>query len=151
MLYTMLKFLHVFTITVWVGGLIMLLILNRLLTAAGDRNSAQALGRLGAVLGVRLFLPAVLLTALTGIGMVQDHELSWGTAWIVWGIVGLLASWIIGAVFTGGAARKLAAAVARGEIDAAGIARVQRRMLVFAVVNVVLLISVIFAMVVKPA
>ena len=151
MLYSILKFVHVLSIAVWVGGLIMLLLLNRLLLAAGDRTAAQAVGKQGAGIGIRLFLPAVLLTALTGIGMVQTNDLSWGSAWIVWGIIGLVASWVIGAVFTGGTARKLAAMAQRGDADAAAVARAQRTMLVSAVVNVLLLVSVIFAMVVKPA
>jgi hypothetical protein len=100
---------------------------------------------------MRLFMPAVLITLITGIGMVQVGELSFGLLWIVWGMVGLLVSMFIGAVLTGGAARKLAEQAARGEIDGAGIARVQRRIMTFAVINTLLMLTIIWAMVAKPS
>ena len=103
------------------------------------------------MLSTRLFLPSVLLVLITGIGMVQVGQLSFSLAWIVWGIAGLATSMLIGAVFTGGAARKLGQAIAKGEIDAAGIAAAQRRIMMFAMLNMVLLLSIIWAMVAKPA
>ncbi len=151
MVYTILKFIHVLSMAVWVGGLIMMLVLNRLLTSAGETAAAQALGRQGGRLGPRVFMPAMIITLLTGIGMVHAGNISWGSTWIIWGIVGMVASIVIGGVLTGGTARKLGQAIARGEIDAAGIASTQRKLLLYAVLNLLLLISIIYAMVGKPA
>ena len=151
MLYNILKFIHVLSMAIWVGGVVMMLLLNRLFTSSGDTAAAQALGRQGGRVGPRLFMPAMLLTLITGIGMVQAADIDWGSAWIIWGIVGLVLSIVIGGALTGATARKLGQAVARGEIDAAGIARAQRKLLWFAVLNIVLLISIIYAMVSKPA
>jgi uncharacterized membrane protein len=151
MLYNVLKFIHVASIAVWFGGLVTLLTLNRLLIRAGDNAAVQAIGRQGQGISARLFLPAVLVTLITGIGMVQVGQLGFGTLWIVWGTIGLVVSMFIGSVLTGGAARKLAAQAARGEVDAAGIARVQRRILTAAIVNMLLLLSIIWAMVAKPS
>ena len=151
MLYTILKFIHVLSMAVWVGGLIMMLVLNRALTSSGETAAAQALGRQGGRIGPRLFMPAMIITLLTGIGMVHAGDLSWGSTWIIWGIVGLVASIVIGGVLTSGTARKLGQAIARGEIDAAGIASAQRKLLWFALLNIVLLNSIIYAMVAKPA
>ena len=83
--------------------------------------------------------------------MVQVGDLSFGNTWIIWGIIGMTLSFIIGAVFTGGAARKLGQQAARGEIDAAGIAAAQQRIYMFAMINIIVLLSVIYAMVAKPA
>ena len=151
MLYNVLKFIHVASIAVWFGGLVTLLTVNRLLIRAGDTAATQAIGRQGQGISMRLFLPAVLVTLITGIGMVQVGQLGFGTLWIVWGTIGLVVSMFIGTVLTGGAARKLAARAARGEVDAAGIARVQRRILTVAIVNMLLLLSIIWAMVAKPS
>ena len=151
MLYTILKFVHIAGIAVWFGGLFALFTVNRLLVKSGEMATASAVGRLGALLSTRLFLPSVLLVLITGIGMVQVGQLSFTLAWIVWGIAGLATSMLIGAVFTGGAARKLGQAIAKGEIDAAGIAAAQRRIMLFAMLNMVLLLSIIWAMVAKPA
>lgn len=151
MLYNLLKFIHVTSMAVWFGGLVTMLILNRLLVGAGDGAAAQAIGRQGRGLSFRLFLPAVAVTLITGVGMVQVNDIGFGTPWIAWGMVGLFVSLYIGAVLTGGTARKLAQQAARGEIDGAGIARVQRRITMFAIVNMLLVLTVIWAMVAKPS
>ena len=151
MLYNLLKFIHVTSMAVWFGGLVTMLILNRLLVGAGDGAAAQAIGRQGRGLSFRLFLPAVAVTLITGVGMVQVNDIGFGTPWIAWGMVGLFVSLYFGAVLTGGTARKLAQQAARGEIDGAGIARVQRRITMFAIVNMLLVLTVIWAMVAKPS
>lgn len=151
MLYTILKFVHVVSMAVWIGGMIMMLLLNRRFIAAGEVAIAQAIGRQGAFLSTRVFLPAVLTTLITGIGMVQVGKLSFTLTWIVWGMVALIVSMIIGAVFTGGAARKLAARAAAGQVTASEMAAAQRRILVFAIINILLLLSTIWAMVAKPS
>ena len=151
MLYNLLKFIDVVSIAVWFGGMVTMLILNRLLIGAGDAAAAQSIGRQGRGLSSRLFLPAVAVTLITGVGMVQVNDIGFGTLWIVWGMVGLFVSLYIGAVLTGGTARKLAEQAARGEIDGAGIARVQRRIMLYALVNTLLLLTTIWAMVAKPS
>lgn len=151
MLYNLLKFIHVASMAVWFGGLVTILTLNRLLVGAGDGAAAQAIGRQGRGLTFRLFLPAVAVTLITGVGMVQVNDIGFGTPWIAWGMVGLFVSLYIGAVLTGGTARKLAAQAARGEIDGAGIARVQRRIMMFGLINMLLVLTVIWAMVAKPS
>jgi uncharacterized membrane protein len=150
-MYNILKFIHVTSIAVWFGGLVMLLLLNRVFIGAGDQGTAQAIGRQGGKFGTRLFLPALVVTLITGIGMVQLHDLGFGTPWVVWGIIGLVASMILGGVLTGATARKLAERVAAGTVDGATIAATQRRILMFTVINMFLLLSVIWAMVAKPS
>jgi uncharacterized membrane protein len=150
-MYNTLKFIHVASIAIWFGGLVTLLIMNRLFVAAGDHSTVQAIGRAGGKLGPRLFLPAVALTLITGIGMVQVNDLGFGTTWILWGIIGLVASMVIGGALTGATARKLAAKVAAGTVDPATIAATQRRLLMFAIFNMLVLLSVIWAMVAKPS
>ena len=151
MLYTLLKVVHVTSIAVWFGGLVTMTLLNRLFVGLGDTATVQAIGRQGGRLSSRLFLPAVLTTLITGIGMVQAGDLSFGAPWIVIGMTGLFISMFIGAVLTGGAARKLAGQIAGGELDGPGIARAQRRILAAAIVNMLLLLVIIWAMVAKPS
>ncbi|MGQ0562986.1 MAG: DUF2269 family protein, partial [Gemmatimonadota bacterium] len=97
-----------------------------------------------------LFIPAMLVSVITGIGMVQVGNLSFGSTWIIWGMVGVVVSFVLGAIFTGGASRRLAQRLARGEIDAVAAAAVQRRIFAVAVLNAALLLSIIWAMVAKP-
>jgi uncharacterized membrane protein len=151
MLYTILKFVHVVSMAIWFGGLITTLLINRMLVRAGDIAGIQSIGRLGAKFGTKIFLPAMIVTLITGIGLVQIGKLSFGATWIVWGIIGLVASFVFGGILTGGTARKLAQKAARGEIDAAGIAATQQRIYMYAMINMIILLSVIYAMVAKPS
>jgi uncharacterized membrane protein len=151
MLYSVLKFVHVVSIAVWFGALVTLFLLNRLFARANDYSTVQAIGRQGASLGTKLFLPSVVITLITGIGLVQIADYGFSATWVVWGIVGLIASMVIGGALTGRTARQLGARIAAGTIDAAGIAATQRKLVVFAVLNIVLLLSVIWAMVAKPS
>jgi uncharacterized membrane protein len=150
MTYTLLKFVHIASIALWFGGLVTLLVLNRLLSGAGETAGLQSLARHGQRISMRIFLPAVITTLITGIGMVQIAHYGFGRVWVIWGMVGLVVSMIIGGVLTGGTARKLGQRIARGDIDAAGIAALQRRIMMFALLNITLLLSIIWAMVAKP-
>ena len=150
-MYNFLKFLHVVSVMVWVGGMIMLLILNRRLARLGQPEVMRALGQQSGAVSMLVFMPAVLVAVVTGIGMVQVGNLRFGSTWVMWGIIGAVVSFILGGVLTGGTARKLARQQASGEIDAAGAAAVQRRILMFAFLNLALLLSIVWAMVVKPA
>lgn len=150
-MYSLLKFIHIVSVIAWVGGLATMLLLNRLFAKAGDPAALRVLGQQSPLIGMRVFLPAMVLTLLTGIGLVHQGNLDFGSAWIIWGMSGLVLSFIIGGILTGGAARKLGQRMARGELDAAGAAAIQRRIMLFAVLNLLLLLSVVWAMVAKPA
>jgi uncharacterized membrane protein len=149
-MYNILKFVHIVSIIVWIGGLTMLFLLNRRVARTGKPELVRALGEQGGALSMILFMPAVVLTLITGIGMVQVGRLGFSQTWILWGIIGTVVSFIVGGVLTGGTARKLGQQLARGEIDAAGAAAVQRRIMVFVIVNLLVLFSIVWAMVTKP-
>ena len=150
MVYTVLKFIHVVSIAIWLGGLITMLTLNRVLQRAGDPAAMQALGRQGGVISMRLFMPAVLMTVITGIGMVQSGHLTFRSTWVMWGIAGTVVSFVLGGIFTGAASRKLGRQLASGAISAADAARVQQRILLAVILNLLVLLSVVWAMVAKP-
>ena len=149
-MYNTLKFIHIISVIVWIGGMIMLTVLNGRLAKSGPPEAVRALGQQSGALSMTLFLPAVLLTVITGIGLVQVGRLGFGQKWILWGIIGAVVSFIVGGVLTGGTARKLAQQIARGEVDAAQVAAVQRRIMVFVFVNLLVLLSIVWAMVFKP-
>lgn len=149
-MYNTLKFIHIISVIVWIGGMIMLTVLNGRLAKSGPPEAVRALGQQSGALSMTLFLPAVLLTVITGIGLVQVGRLGFGQKWILWGIIGAVVSFIVGGVLTGGTARKLGQQIARGEIDATQVAAVQRRIMVFVFVNLLVLLSIVWAMVFKP-
>lgn len=151
MSYSFLKFIHVASMAVWIGGIFTMLALNLLIRRSRDASMMQGLGRLGGALTLRVFMPAMLLTVITGAGLVQVGRLSFGSTWIVWGMLGVVASFVLGGILTGGTARKLAQQMAKGEITAQQAGGVQRRILTYAILNLLLLLSIVWAMVAKPA
>ena len=150
-MYNTLKFIHIVSMAVWIGGIFTMLTLNRILTSSGDRALLQGLSRMGAAMSMRVFVPAMLVTVITGIGMAQVGDISFGSTWIIWGMAGVVASFVLGGILTGGTARKLGRQMANGEITPEQAAVVQRRILLYAAVNMVLLLSIVWAMVAKPA
>ena len=149
-MYNTLKFVHIVSVIIWIGGMIMLTVLNRRLAKSGPPEAVRALGQQSGALSMTFFLPAVLFTVVTGIGLVQVGQLGFGQKWILWGIIGAVVSFIVGGVLTGGTARKLAQQIARGEVDAAQVAAVQRRIMVFVILNLLVLLSIVWAMTFKP-
>jgi uncharacterized membrane protein len=149
-MYLFLKFLHVVSIIAWVGGVIMLVFLNRRFMSLGNSEVLRALGEQGKSLAMALFMPAMLIAIVTGIGMVQVGHLSFGAVWISWGFMGAIVSFILGGVLTAGTAKKLATKIQQGTATPADIAATQRRILLLATLNLLILLSVVWAMVVKP-
>jgi uncharacterized membrane protein len=147
-MYNWLKFLHVASAIIWVGGMLIMVLLNRRLARTADQAFMRTFNQQSGALMV-VFLPNALIAVITGIGMVQVGQIGFFHIWIMWGIVGTIASFVIGGALTGGAARKLAKKMAAGEVDAAHIAAVQRRISTFALLNVLLLFSIVWIMVFK--
>src|SRR5687767_9084626 len=99
-MYNILKFVHIVSIIVWIGGLTMLFLLNRRVAKLGKPELARALGEQGGPLSMMLFMPAVVITLITGIGMVQVGRLGFSQTWILWGIIGTVVSFVVGGVLT---------------------------------------------------
>ena len=95
-MYNTLKFIHIVSVIVWIGGMIMLTVLNGRLAKSGPPEAVRALGQQSGALSMTLFLLAVLLTVISGIGLVQVGRLGFGQKWILWGIIGAVVSFIDG-------------------------------------------------------
>lgn len=93
--YALLKFLHVASAIIWVGGGFTLLLLGILARRARNEAELIAVIRQIALVGPRLFLPASLSTLGFGLGMVFAGGLAW-EAWLVLGLAGTLATALFG-------------------------------------------------------
>ncbi|WP_309665879.1 DUF2269 family protein [Tabrizicola sp.] len=99
-LYVLLKFAHVASAIVWLGGGFTLVLLAFLF--AKRPNPADLLGviRLVAFLGPRLFLPTSILTLLTGLATTYVGGFGW-PAWVVLGLAGIAVTALVGAIKLG--------------------------------------------------
>lgn len=149
-MYTFLKFIHVTSIILLVGGLHIMVILNVRIARMGNAALAGAFMQQGKFLATRIFLPMAFLTFITGIGMVQVAGYGYQRLWIQWGMGGLIVAVVVGNAGVGRMTGKLARQLVAGEIDEAGATAMRRKIARIAVLNLLLLLSIVYAMVFKP-
>jgi uncharacterized membrane protein len=142
-----LKFLHVLSAAIWVGGGFMLQVLLSRAKAAGP-DTVASFNEL-AEWTHRLFMAASFLTLLFGIGTVASGGYDWGAPWIGIGFAGFLASGLLGMAVLGPTATKMKALIGeRGPNDPV-VAHLGRRLDMVGRLDLVILIFVVFAMVTK--
>jgi uncharacterized membrane protein len=146
--YALLKLLHVLSVIAWLGGALNMNLLTWRITRAGDRTALAALQRHAAVIGPAVLGPASLLTLLTGIGMIVAGRLDPEALWIQWGFAGIVVHFLFGPLLLRRAGIRLGQAVATG--DDVRVRAAQRRVGRLNVIYLVLLLSVVGAMVLKP-
>jgi hypothetical protein len=106
---------------------------------ASTRNGAAmaALSSVGGFIGQRVFGPAAAVTLLAGIATALNAGFPMGSVWIIWGFLVVLLSFGMTATFT-------------RDSDRAQIAALQRRLSLLTALNILLLLSAVWAMVSKP-
>lgn len=154
-MYTTLKFVHIMAAIVWIGAGLALSVLMLGMVGARDYVGALALNRRSSSFGKVLFAPSAVTTLLAGIAMVVVGGLSFGDAWIVIGLVGVALSFVFGAGLSERASRDLGAALTATvetpeTADHAAMARLRRRVGLFAAIDLTILTVVVWAMVAKP-
>jgi uncharacterized membrane protein len=148
--YNLLKFIHVAAVVIWVGGALALAILNARLGRAGDRHALAAAARETVFFGRVVIGPAIGVVLFAGIAMVAVGHVPPRSAWIIWGLLAIVAFVLIGAVFTGRTGVELGRLAAVEPPDLPRIATLQRRLGMLTVLNFLILFSTIWAMVFKP-
>jgi uncharacterized membrane protein len=149
MLYTLVKFLHVASAIVWVGGVIALTGLNARLARSRDGNALAALSRVGGFYGQVVIAPAAALTLLAGIGTAVSGGFPMRSFWIIWGFAAILISLALGATLIRTTTQQIGQLATGG--DGPQIAALQGRLVVLNGINILLLLSTVWAMIAKPA
>ncbi|HET7370477.1 MAG TPA: hypothetical protein VFK45_06520 [Gammaproteobacteria bacterium] len=146
MVYNLFLFLHIAAVIVWIGGAFALVVLNGRIANEPDPAAAAVLNRQVAYFGRTVFGPAVMTTLAAGIVMVAVSGMGM-PLWVIWGVAGLIASSLIGAIPERRAGQALAALHGKGGTQWLAL---RRRMTLLSTVNLLLLLSVVWAMVFKP-
>jgi uncharacterized membrane protein len=148
--YELLKFLHVAAVIAWLGGPVVLQVLQARLRRAGDRATLMGIGRQMETMGKVYFSPLAAATLLTGILMVATTDgMSFGDPWILIGLLGIAVTMGIGLGVIAPTGKKLAEASQATPPDGATIAALSQRMTTLTIINIVILFFVVWAMVVK--
>jgi hypothetical protein len=148
--YGFLKFLHVISVIVWVGGVAALSVVAWRMRNERDRQALSALLRQASTYGERVAGPASFIVLLTGPMMVGMAHIGFGTFWVLWGFAGLTAHFWIGAT----ALRRRTSALLRlaspGSGDDAAILAAARSLWSAQLIYLAIMAAVVAAMVLKP-
>ncbi len=148
--YGVLKFLHVLSVVVWVGGVTGLSVVTWRVSGERNREVLAALLGQATSFGRRIVGPASFIVLLTGPKMVGMEHIGFGTFWVLWGFGGLTAHFWIGAT----ALRRRTSALlqlsstAQGDDDALLLAA--RKLWSAQLIYLAIMAAVVAAMVLKP-
>jgi uncharacterized membrane protein len=145
------KLLHVLAVIVWLGGVLTVDVLQLLAGRGRERATRASLLRLGDLYGRVVIGPAAAITLVTGLVRVEQIDVGYGTLWVVWGTAAIVASLVLGATLirtTNAALRRLAGEVA---LDDRRWLTLQRRAATLYGINLLLLLSALWAMEFKPS
>jgi uncharacterized membrane protein len=139
--------IHILAVAIWVGGGLVVHLFALRARAANDPQRMAAFSADAEFIGTRVFMPASLLAGVFGFLLV--HEGDWDYQfWIVFPIVVWIGSFALGGAFLGPQAKRLGAAIERGDVAEA--TAIRTRIFLASRVMLVLLLLVVLDMALKP-
>jgi uncharacterized membrane protein len=148
--YTFFKSVHVITAAIWVGGAAMIQAYSFRILGTGDGKRQADFAKDTEVVGMRVFMPASLILFLAAIGMMVNLDWSWSQNWIVLGVIAFGLSFVLGAGFLGPEGGRIAELIEKEGPDSPAVQARIRRILTISRGELVVLLTVIVNMVVKP-
>jgi hypothetical protein len=144
-----LLFAHVLAAAIWFGAGMLLLALGARLDRVGDDAGLKALFDQSSWTAERIFIPASLAVLVLGILLVIEGPWSFGTLWVVLGLVGFATTFATGMLVLKPSGEAVAALLVRdGMSDEAR--RGIRRIFVLQRIDYVVIAMVFAAMALKP-
>jgi uncharacterized membrane protein len=148
--YTFFKSIHVVMAVTWVGGAAVIQAYAVRILRTGDGRRQAEFAKDTEIVGMRVFIPASLLLFLAAIGMMVNLSWSWGQNWVVLGLIAFALSFAIGAGFLGPESARIAALIEAEGPDSPAVKARIRRILTVSRCELVVLLTVVWNMVVKP-
>ncbi len=147
--YGFLKFLHVISVVVWVGGVAGLSVVTWRSRSERNREILAALLRQTSSVG-QFAGPASFVVLVTGPLMVGMAHIGFGTFWVLSGFAGLTAHFWIGATALRRRTNALMQLITAGSGNDAAIDVAARRLWSAQLVYLAIMAAVVAAMVLKP-
>jgi uncharacterized membrane protein len=148
--YALFKAVHVVLAVVWVGGGVTLVLHAIRAERTSDHAMLAVVAKQAAFMGEKVFAPAGLVAFLAGIAMMLNSSWGWSHFWVIVGLVGYAATFVIGIAVLSPLAKKIdASAETNGPSHPETLALIERIMLI-ARFDVAMLVLVVVDMVTKP-
>lgn len=148
--YTLFKFLHIVGAIVWIGGVIAVNIISVRIAREKEASALAALSRQSRFYGTAIIGPAAGLTLIAGIIMIAVSGLG-APLWVIWGFTAILVSMGLGATLIRRLGDELSQAAATASAGDPHVLGLQQRLTTLNIINVLVLLSAVWAMVFKPA
>lgn len=148
--YTILKYIHVLSVVIWIGGLTGLVIVTWKIAREKDRALLSILLRQTNAYAQGVAGPAAGFVLLSGLAMVWLGNIGFGTFWVWFGYLGVLIQGVVGGFFIRKSATELLALTSAASGDEAALAVASRRLRNTQVIYLILFAIVIAGMVIKP-
>ncbi len=142
--------IHILAIAAWIGGSIMNGVINMRVAAAGSVEGNAVLARSTVKLGMVFYMPAAIVTLLSGIGLIiaSDDAYSWGAPWVSFGFLAVIVAAILGPVKFLPLSEQIAAGYEAGDVEAAQ--KASKDIAMWSSVNTLILVVALALMVIKP-
>ncbi|MBZ9760038.1 DUF2269 domain-containing protein [Mesorhizobium sp. CA8] len=147
--YSIVKFLHVVSAILWVGGGFVLFLLGVLAERAGNIDDKLQAMRASGQLGSKFFAPMSMLTLVFGLIMC-GFWVGFTELWIVIGLVGYATTFSIGMLVFKPTGERIGAMVAKEGVTPAVLA-IGQRMMNWARLDYAVMLVIIADMVLKPS
>jgi hypothetical protein len=147
-LYELLLFLHVTSAIIWLGAGFLIVVLS--FRGAGDPVETKHLGEINSWLAPRLFIPAALATLVLGILLVIEGPWGFDQLWILIGLGGFAATFLIGILVLKPTGEAIEQAI-REHGPGPEVGLLVRRITIVSRLDVIVLFAVVADMAIKPS
>lgn len=148
--YAVLKYIHLVSVVVWIGGLTGLVVATWKVARAKDRVLLTTLLVQTNAYAQRVAGPAAGLVVLSGLVMVGIGHIGYGTFWVWFGYAGILVQVVVGGFLIRTRAGEVLQLASTQSGDDATLAAASRRLRNTQVVYLILFAIIIAGMVIKP-
>ena len=146
--YSLLKFLHVACVIMWLGAGLCLVFLGIVADLQGDKEGFGRVLQHVIFMSPRVFIPTSLAALVFG-ATAAFLDWGFGNLWIVLGLVGFVVTFLTGILILAPSSAKITAMIAREGFSEAVVVS-GRELLNHAKFDFVVLFAVVFDMVLKP-
>jgi uncharacterized membrane protein len=148
--YGLFKFLHIVGAIGWIGGTVTFSILSARLAREQNQAVLEAITHLMRINGMAIIGPASGLTLIAGIILIAVSGLG-VPLWVIWGFAAIIMSVAFGAILIGPTNKALREVAAAAEPSELRLEALRRRLVTLNIINVLVLLSAVWAMVAKPS
>jgi uncharacterized membrane protein len=148
--YFLFKTIHVLFAVIWIGGGSLLTILAIRAERSRDPAEMAQLARMASFAGERIFAPAGIVVVAAGFAMTSNANLGFNQFWLIFGLIGFAATFLIGIGVLGPRAKRLSTLIADKGPEAPETQAAISGLLLIARFDVAMLLLVVIDMVAKP-